>query len=133
MLTIDHQGRLYAGFDRPGLLSRGVPEQAIAAAEAVARREDVKAECRRRIYSVGSAEAQINVTAMTAAIGAKAASSRSAEDRAFIETAQTSIDWVMAMRTRFAELADAASDLDYLADASWPACPADVIALYQQF
>jgi hypothetical protein len=131
--TIEHNGLTYANFTRAALLAAGVPAAAIDAAATSERRELVKAECRRRIYGVGSSEAQINVTAMSAAISAKPVADRTPQELALLASAQSSIEWVMTMRARFAELADGELDADYLRDDAWPACPPDVVTLYQQF
>ncbi|MCM2291106.1 hypothetical protein NAC44_02030 [Allorhizobium sp. BGMRC 0089] len=130
--TLTHEGRLYAAFTAEALATAGVPADAIETAQAIAHREAVKAECRRRIYAVGSAEAQMNVTSITATISAKTASSRSDAEKAILDAASQSIEWVTAMRQRFTELADDMS-ADYLGDASWPECPEAVIDLYAQF
>ncbi|MCA1492688.1 hypothetical protein I6F11_17345 [Ensifer sp. NBAIM29] len=131
-LTFEHDGKTFANFSEEAALVAGVPAAVVEAAKLADRRKAVSAECRRRIYAVGSAEAQMNVTTLAAAISAKTASSRSAEETAMLATVQESLDWVMAMRARFAELA-ADPAADFLDDASWPACPQTVIDLYAQF
>lgn len=131
-VTLTFAGMTYAGYSREALLAAGVSSEAVSDAFDLKRREAIKAECRRRIYAVGSSEAQMNVTSLTAAISAKAPADRSVQETAIIATAGQSIEWVSAMRGRFAELA-ADADADYLADACWPACPTPVIDLYAQF
>ncbi|BCH63523.1 MULTISPECIES: hypothetical protein [Rhizobium/Agrobacterium group] len=131
-LTIDYNGQTYAGFNTDALADAGVPQTVIKDAQALAHHEAVKAECRRRIYAVGSSEAQMNVTSMTAAISAKTEANRTAEEKAIVAAASQSIEWVTAMRGRFAELAED-MEANYLADASWPECPQAVIDLYAQF
>jgi len=80
------------------------------------------AECARRIVAVADATAQMNMASYQAA--------------GLFSTAQTAtyvsgLTWVAQMRGTWRGLAEADADLS--ADANWPACPADVIALAAQF
>ncbi|BCH58502.1 hypothetical protein RvVAT039_08840 [Agrobacterium vitis] len=132
LISLEHNGQQYVDFTSSALADAGVPDTVIKQAKALSHREAVKAECRRRIYAVGSSEAQMNVTSMTAAISAKTEANRTAEEKAIVAAASQSIEWVTAMRGRFAELAED-MEANYLADASWPECPQAVIDLYAQF
>lgn len=130
--SLNHDGIQYAGFTRSQLVAAGVPENAIATAEALARRELIKAECRRRIYGVASAEAQINISGTATLASAKTASQRSAEETALLSAHALAVQWIMDMRAAV-ETLSADPDADYFADAAWPACPAEVAALAAQF
>ncbi|MVA27036.1 hypothetical protein V6582_14985 [Agrobacterium vitis] len=132
VLSVEYKGELFIGSTADSLAEAGVPDTVIKQAKAYQHREAVKAECRRRIYAVGSSEAQMNVTSMTAAISAKTEANRTAQEKAIVAAASQSIEWVTAMRGRFAELAED-MEANYLADASWPECPQAVIDLYAQF
>jgi hypothetical protein len=127
-----HEGRQYIEMTAGELAEAGVPQAAIDAALAARRAGAVKAECKRRIYSVLSREAQMNITAVSTTIAAKSASSRTAEEKDTLAGAQAALGWVDTMRARAAELA-ADADADFLADASWPACPQEVIDLAARF
>ena len=130
-LTIHHEGRRYVG-DPAELAAAGVPHKEIDAALARLRARDVKAECKRRIYAVMSAETQMNITAVSAAIAAKPASNRTAEEKATLAAAQAALAWVDAMRARAAELAGN-PDVDYRSDAAWPAVPDEVMQLVERY
>lgn len=131
-LTIEYEGTLYASYDPAALRAAGVSSAAIADAQSAARRELIKAECRRRIYSIASAEAQINISGAATIVSAKTSSQRSAEETAMLATYGLSLQWIMDMRAAV-EALDADTGADFTADAAWPACPTDVIALAEQF
>ncbi|SDR15306.1 hypothetical protein [Pseudovibrio sp. Tun.PSC04-5.I4] len=131
-LTIEHQGKTYANFDLKGLQGQGVPQAAIDKALSEARLMLVKAECRRRIYAQASSETQINMATATAAVAGKAVEDRSAEDLALLTSTKAALDWVNAMRAKVIDLA-ADPDTGFTLDASWPDCPADVVAIVEQF
>lgn len=92
----------------------------------------VKAECRRRIYAVASAEAQMNVSTAGIVYAAKAAADRSAEEGMVIAGAAAGIGWVAAMKAAIPALV-ANPNTDYTADESWPQCPPEAAAVYGQF
>ena len=131
-LTITHEGRQYLEMTPAELAEAGVPQRVIDAELARLRAREVKGECKRRIYAVMSAETQMNITAVSAAIAAKPASSRTAEEKATLAAAQQALAWVDAMRNRAAELA---SDLqaDFRSDAAWPAVPDEVKQLVERY
>ena len=131
-LTITHEGRQYVEMTPDELTAAGVPQAVIDAELARLRAAKVKAECKRRIYAVMSAEAQMNITAVSAAIAAKPASSRTAEEKATLAAAQAALAWVDAMRTRAAELA-ADPKADFRGDAAWPAVPDEVKQLVERY
>lgn len=96
---------------------------ATRAAEARADRLGaIKAECRRRIHAVASAECQMNI------IGARAAGML---PKPQADALAQALDWIAAMRARVAALAEAGGD--YTADAAWPPCPDAVRALADRF
>ena len=110
----------------------GADENDIADALAAQRRDAVKAECRRRIYAVASAETQLNMTSYAAAIALKPPAERTAEEAGVAAAFMAALAWVSAMRAAVAAIAgDAARDI--AADASWPACPDQVVALASSF
>ena len=131
-LTLTHEGRTYINATLDFLAEAGVPQAVIDAELARLRARAVKAECKRRIYGVMSAETQMNITAVSAAIAAKPASSRTAEEKATLAAAQAALAWVDAMRTRAAELA-ADPQADFKADAAWPAVPDEVKQLVERY
>lgn len=110
----------------------GASEADIASALAALRRDAVKAECRRRIYAVASAETQLNMTSYVTAIGLKPAAARSDVEKAAAASFLLALEWVEAMRAAVAAIA-ADLDVDMTAQASWPACPAEVSALADRF
>lgn len=130
--TLVHDGVAYSMMTPEDLTEAGVPEDVIADAIASIRRTGIKAECRRRIYAVASAETQINMSAAAAAIGAKPVSARSDAEKAMLAAFGMSLDWVQAMRGAVITIASDAA-LDPASDASWPACPPEVTALAAQF
>lgn len=132
LMTITHAGVGYVNCTAAHLAAAGVPAQAIADATAGVRRAFVKAECRRRIYGVASAETQMNMAAAATIISAKTASTRTEAEKALMAAFAASLEWVQDMRAAIETItADAAADV--AADASWPPCPQEVVALAAQF
>ena len=131
-LTISHGGHTYVDATPQFLRAAGVPQEVIDAELARQRAQAVKAECKRRIYAVMSAETQMNITAVSAAIAAKPASARSPEEKATLAAAGAALAWVDAMRARAAELAGT-PDVDYRNDAAWPAVPDEVKQLVERY
>lgn len=129
---ITHEGRTTLAVDREGAEALGYPEAVIAAAEAAARGKIISGECRRRIYSVASAETQMNMAAASAVISSKASSSRSETDKAVLAGLEAAIGWVGAMRGAAGTLA-ADPDKDFTADEHWPEVPAAAAAVASQF
>ena len=130
-IMIEHDGRRHTGSPEY-LAAAGVPQKEIDAALARLRVQEVKAECKRRIYNVMSAEAQMNATAAVGTIAAKSASSRSAEEKDTLAAAQAALAWVDQMRAAAASLA-ADAGADYQMDAAWPAAPREVRDLAARF
>lgn len=128
----EYNGRVYIGQTDAALIAQGVPEEVIAQHHALARRDLIKAECRRRIYGVASSEAQMNINGAAALAGAKTASQRSAAETALLTAQALAVQWITDMRAAV-ETLSADPDADFLAETSWPACPAEVIALAAQF
>ncbi|MFV0386222.1 hypothetical protein, partial [Paracoccus sp. (in: a-proteobacteria)] len=56
-----HDGRGYQDFSIEELIEAGVPQAAIDAALAKERREEIKAECARRIFTHADAPTQQNM------------------------------------------------------------------------
>lgn len=83
----------------------------------------VSAECKRRIFAIASTNAQVNMAA------ARAAGILSSEDEAAF---LVGLQWIAAMRAACAGLI-AAQDATFAADAHWPPCPAEVVALAAKF
>ena len=131
-ITIQYKGLTYKDWELDDLLKEGVPQEAINAALAREYAAKVKTECKRRIYSVMSAEAQMNATAAVSTIAAKSASSRSQEEKDTLAAAQAALAWVDQMRSAAAALA-ADAGADYQADAAWPAAPREVRDLAARF
>lgn len=129
---LEHDGRGYQQMTPNELLEAGVPQALIDQYLADVRIGAIKAECRRRIYAVASAEAQMNVATALGAASAKTASARSAEETALIAGAQQGVAWVAAMRSQVDVLA-ADADADFMADQAWPACPQEARDVYGQF
>lgn len=132
IMTIEHNGRTYTNVSPAEALQTGVPQDVINQALAGERRENIKAECRRRIYGRASTEAQMNINGAAALAGAKTASQRSEAEAALLVTYALSVQWIMDMRAAV-ETLSADADADYLADAAWPECPVEVVALASQF
>ena len=83
----------------------------------------IRAECRRRILTIASAETQMNMTA-------EAAAGRFSD--AELVTYKAALDWVGDMRAKCAELIQGAVE-DYASAAHWPPVPAGVVALCDRF
>ncbi|SDQ70668.1 hypothetical protein [Pseudovibrio sp. Tun.PSC04-5.I4] len=132
LLDFSYNGRTYRNFSEEAAVAAGVPQAAIDEALASERLSTVKAECRRRIYAQASSETQINMATATAAVAGKAVEDRSAEDLALLNSTKAAFDWVNAMRAKVIDLA-ADPDTGFTLDASWPDCPADVVAIVEQF
>lgn len=129
---ITYEGRTTLAVDREGALALGYPEAAIAAAEADKLVSTIKAECRRRIYAVASAETQMNMATAGAFASSKTASTRTAEENAVLSGLDASLAWVAQMRSNVQTLASDPS-LDYQDDANWPVCPDAAVALAAKF
>jgi hypothetical protein len=92
------------------------------AADLAARRDEGRAECRRRIFAVVDEMAQIN---LAAAAGAGLLSV--AQREAYI----TGLGWITQMRGTWPDLVDAGADLSD--DGNWPAVPNGAAALVAAF
>jgi hypothetical protein len=90
--------------------------------ELAARRDEGKAECRRRIFAVVDEMAQIN---LAAAAGAGLLSD--AQRGAYI----AGLGWITQMRGAWPDLVDSGADL--ADDANWPAVPDGAAALVAAF
>ncbi|WP_065329456.1 hypothetical protein [Tritonibacter mobilis] len=112
--------------------SLGFTPDEIAAAVAEKRKSAVSAECRRRIYSAASAEAQMNMATAAAITSAKAEVDRTDDDKTVLDGVHLALAWVSDMRAAFEALA-ADPDADFMSDAAWPALPPDVPALIDRF
>ena len=104
-------------------LSKIVTAQDKAAEAAETRATLVKASCKRRIYAVASAEAQMNI------IGARAAGSFDAAQQ---DAYAASVQWIADMRAACQTLITDA-EADYADDANWPDCPPGAAALAAAF
>lgn len=83
----------------------------------------VKSECGRRIYAVASDNAQKNMTAnFTAGF-------MSAEDQLAYKAG---VEWITNMQAVCHGLI-ISQEPDFMANAAWPICPAEVIALAQRY
>jgi hypothetical protein len=131
-ITVEYGGKTYESFAENELLAAGVPPEAIASGKAIARRELIKAECRRRIYGIASAEAQLNISGAATVISSKLATDRLSDETEFLETYAASLGWIMDMRAAVETLDDLQS-ADFLSDDAWPECPGDVVALASQY
>lgn len=131
-LTLEYGGQVYSNWTEADLIAAGVPQADIDAAKVEVRVDVIKAECRRRIYHVASAESQLNMAAAAAAIAAKDGGSRSAVELAMIAGYASAIEWVKDMRDAVQPLA---VDLNstFRDDASWPALPQDAAAVIAAF
>lgn len=133
-LTVDLRpdGPLYDSFTAQMLREAGVSESAIAEAEADVRKNEAKAECRRRIYAAASAETQMNMATAAAVISSKESSARTEDEASILSGLDDAIGWVAQMRGRVTELCDDAT-LGIADDANWPALPngaRDVVAKF---
>lgn len=104
-------------------LSQLITAEDHAAQAAAQHGAGVKAECRRRIFAVVDAIAQVNLAAAAAADRLEAGQ---------LETYRAGLDWVAAMRVACLPLI-ADPTLDPTQDAVWPAVPAGVAALAAAF
>lgn len=132
LFDIQHDGRTTLAVDRDGAIELGYPPEVIDAAEVAAFAKRIGAECRRRIYSVASAETQMNMAAASALISSKTASSRTDQEKAVLAGLEAAIGWVSAMRANVATLA-ADPSKDFTADEHWPEVPAAAAAVADQF
>lgn len=130
--TIEHNGRLYVGGSAAEFAALGAPADVIAAHEAQARRAQIIAECRRRIYAAASVETQLNMAAAAVAASAKTASQRSSDETAMLTAFAAATAWIAAMRGAINTLATDPS-ANITADSAWPALPPEVAALAAQF
>lgn len=128
----DHAGRTYQMMTPDELREAGVPQTAIEDYLAGIRISAIKSECARRIYATASQATQSNMNAAAAVIAGKPVSARSDAEKAVMAGLEASLQWVGAMRANVATLT-ADPSIDFSADASWPVCPAPVIALVNQF
>ncbi len=131
-ISIRHDGKDYINFEVTQLLEEGIPQAAIDGYHTGLRVGEIKAECRRRIYSAASAETQMNMAAAAAVVSGKTASARTDAEKTVLAGAEQALGWVNAMRANIATLA-ADPDLDITDNANWPDCPADVLALVELF
>ena len=129
---IVHDGRGYTAMTPQKLLAVGVPQAVIDSAVSDARRNDIKAECKRRIYAVASPETQMNMATSAALVSAKTATNRSTGEADILTNVGIAVGWVDAMKTAIVTLA-ADDEIDFKADASWPALPDEVTALVDLF
>lgn len=129
---LDYAGAGYTAMTPDELLAAGVPQAAIDAYLAGIRRDAIRAECARRIYSTASQATQSNMNAAATVIAGKPVSARSDAEKAVMAGLEAALQWVGAMRANVATLTTDPST-DYQADASWPTCPAPVVALVSQF
>lgn len=130
--VIEHDGARIENVSVKDALEKGVPQATINAALAKHHVDLIKKECRRRIYAIASSETQMNMSTAAAVISGKTASNRSAAEKTILASAEKAIGWVAAMRANIATLA-ANPNADIKANASWPDCPAEVIALAAMF
>jgi hypothetical protein len=132
MLSFEHNGRVYTNWTEESARSAGVPESIITEAKQGVRRTAVSAECRRRIYAVASAEAQMNMATAAAVISAKAETDRTEEDNTVLDGVHLALAWVADMRAAFEALATD-PQADFLIDAAWPALPPEIPPLIDRF
>lgn len=96
---------------------------AAEALDAIPKLDDIKAECKRRIYAVAKDTAQMNMASF------QAAGLFTAEQTAAYVAG---LNWVVAMRQKCCELVLAA-DATYADDRHWPACPDEALTLAASF
>ncbi|MCA0855897.1 hypothetical protein [Phaeobacter italicus] len=130
-VTFEYNGLIYDDWTPKAARDAGVPEDVIASAQLKKRRALVSQECRRRIYTAASAEAQMNMATAVGIISGKAEADRSQDDRAVLDGARLALAWVEDMRAAFEALA-ADPGADFLSDAAWPALPPEVPPLIQR-
>ena len=131
-LTLKYADREYVAMTVEQLLDAGVPEAIIDAARVDQRLVAIKAECRRRIYAVASAETQMNMASMATIIGAKTASTRTEAEKAALSAFGMSLEWVQAMRAAVTTIT-ADPTVDIAPDQTWPPCPTEVVDLAKSF
>lgn len=85
--------------------------------------DNVKAECRRRIFAVANETAQMNMASHAAA---------GLFDDARRASFLAALQWVAEMRAACGVLI-ASADATFTTDDAWPPCPPDVAALAAQF
>lgn len=128
----EYNNQTFLNAEPSELLEAGVPQAEIDKALADVRLKAAKDECRRRIYTVASSETQMNMATAASVISSKTASTRSAEETAILTGVGDSLHWVVAMKQAAADIAsDQAKDISD--DANWPDCPANVLAVVEQF
>ncbi len=111
-VTVEWAGRVYSEWAVGDLLAKGVPQAEIDTALAKLRGTEASRECRRRIYSLASAETQMNMATVVSVISGKTASARSDDEKAIYAGQEAVIAWVAAMRAKVPELAaDPGSDI----------------------
>jgi len=132
MLSFEYNGRQYDQWHEEDALATGVPAGVIAEAKSKLRRKLVSAECRRRIYSVASAEAQMNIATAAGVIAGKSDVDRTEEDQAVLDGGRFALMWVGDMRAAFEALA-AEPEKDFLDDAAWPPLPPAILDLISRF
>ncbi|KEP69658.1 hypothetical protein DL1_03335 [Thioclava dalianensis] len=132
LINIKRDSATIYNVDSDNALGLGFSADEIANGLSVARSAEAKAECRRRIYAVASAEAQMNISASVAVISGKAASARSEDEKATLAGATSMTEWIAAMRATCADLSQA-GEADFRADAAWPEVPEDVVTLVARF
>lgn len=132
MLTLTHENRHFTNWAENDLLAQGVPQNVIEAAKAAQREVAIRAECRRRIYAVASAETQMNMATAASVVSAIETDARSQEDVALLDGVRAALGWVSAMRAAVTDLA-AQPEADFTADSVWPDLPPEVAALVAQF
>ena len=125
-------GKGYTQMSPEDLLAAGVPQADIDAAIASVRVDDIKAEASRRIFSVASANTQMNMTGAATRIAAINPSARTTAEAAEIADYNASLAWVAAMRANVLILA-ADPTIDYTDDANWPVAPPEVLALAARY
>ncbi len=130
--TFEYGGKKYLNINATDALAASVPQTIIDRAVYDALLLQVKAECRKRIYSRASAETQMNMATAAAAISGKAEADRTKDEAAVLVGIKAALDWVGAMRARVVALADD-PETDFTLDESWPECPPELAVLTEQF
>lgn len=132
MISFTHNGVDYTNWTPAQALKAGIPKAVIDQAVLVLRKAEVNAECKRRIYAVARPETQMNMATVSAVISGKSTSSRTATEKAILDGVEASLGWVVAMRAAAAKIvADPA--IEMMADATWPACSDQALAVVDQF
>jgi hypothetical protein len=131
-ISLVHEGVRYFDMAPATLLEKGVPQAVIDAEILNVKVAEISSECRRRIYTVASAETQMNMAAASALISSKTASARTEQEKAVLAGLEAAIEWVGAMRANVATLASDPSK-DFTADEHWPEAPAAAAVVADQF